>query len=70
MLLGKIEEALEEGLDVHELVRSKVAEFEIEKLEKLVLEVASRELRSIEILGGVLGLLIGIAQVFVFYLLG
>lgn len=70
LLLAKIEEALEEGLDVHEIVRTKVAEFEIQKLEELVLEVASRELRAIEVLGGVLGLLIGVAQVFVFQALG
>jgi len=70
ILLTHVEWALEEGLDVHEVVRSKVAEFEIERLEALVLEVASRELRAIEILGGVLGLVIGVAQVFVFHLLG
>ena len=35
----------------------------LEKLESLVLQVASRELRAIEILGGVLGIVIGLGQV-------
>ena len=61
-LLGKLEEAVEQGLDIQTLVREKVAAFPVEKLEQLVLDVASRELRSIEILGGVLGLIIGTIQ--------
>ena len=44
------------------LVESKVASFEILKLEKIILEVASRELRSIVVLGFVLGVLIGLGQ--------
>ena len=51
------------GLDVPQLVESKVAAFAIEKLEKLILEVAARELRAIVVLGGVLGALIGLCQV-------
>ena len=61
-LVGVFEKALESGLDVERLVREKVAEFEVEKLEALVLEVAARELRSIELLGAVLGGLIGLLQ--------
>ena len=68
-LLLEIETAVEEGLDVQTLVTAKVAAFPVEQLEKLVLEVASRELRSIEVLGGVLGLLIGFLQVGVLALL-
>ena len=58
-----IERAVEDGLDVQKLVEDKVAAFPVLKLESLVLDVASKELRAIEILGGVLGLLIGIVQV-------
>lgn len=61
----KLEEALEQGLDVQKLVSEKVARFEVEKLESLILEVASRELRAIEILGGVLGFLIGCGQLLI-----
>ncbi|MEZ5973279.1 MAG: DUF445 family protein [Planctomycetota bacterium] len=61
-LVAHMERALESGLKVPEIVERKVAEFPVERLEQLILQVASRELRSIEILGGVLGLLIGVLQ--------
>ena len=53
---------MEEGLDVRALVTEKVREFPIARLEELILEVARRELRAIELLGGLLGLLVGLAQ--------
>lgn len=62
-VLDEVEKGLAQGLDVPGLVEKKVASFAVEKLEKLILEVASRELRAIEVLGGVLGVLIGLAQV-------
>ncbi|MFT5199130.1 MAG: uncharacterized membrane protein YheB (UPF0754 family) [Planctomycetota bacterium] len=61
-LITALEQALEQGLDVNSLVESKVAEFPVERLEELILLVAKKELRSIEILGGVLGALIGLLQ--------
>ncbi len=62
-VLDEVERGLAAGLDVPQLVEAKVAAFAVEKLEALILEVASRELRAIEVLGGVLGALIGLAQV-------
>lgn len=62
-VLDEVERGLAKGLDVPSLVEKKVATFAVEKLEALILEVAGRELRAIEVLGGVLGILIGIAQV-------
>ena len=62
-ILEKIEDAIEEGLDVRTIVTEKVAAFPVEKLESLVLQVASKELRAIEILGGVLGIVIGLGQI-------
>ena len=44
-------------------MEDKVASFEILKLERLILEVANRELRAIVVLGGVLGIMIGLLQV-------
>lgn len=66
-ILEQLERAVEDGLDVQALVTEKVAAFPIEKLESLILEVASRELRAIEILGGVLGAVVGVIQVFVLW---
>lgn len=62
-VLDEVERGLEKGLDVPDLVERKVSAFAVEKLEALILEVASRELRAIEVLGGVLGVLIGLLQV-------
>ncbi|MFO1030496.1 MAG: DUF445 family protein [Planctomycetota bacterium] len=62
-VLDEVERGLQKGLDVPDLVERKVAGFAIEKLEALILDVAAKELRAIEVLGGVLGVLIGLAQV-------
>lgn len=62
-VLDQVETGLAAGLDVQHLVETKVAALAVEKLEALILEVASRELRAIEVLGGVLGVLIGLGQV-------
>ena len=63
LILERLEQAVEAGIDVQKMVREKVEAFPVERLEKLVLKVASRELRAIEVLGGLLGVLIGIGQV-------
>ena len=69
-LFAELERAVESKLDVEQLVAEKVRGFPLERLEELILEVASRELRGIELLGGVLGTLIGLGQVGVLLLLG
>lgn len=61
-VLAGIETAVRDGIDVQAVVERKVAAFEVTKLERLILEVASRELRAIELLGGVLGLVVGLVQ--------
>ena len=68
-ILAKLEDALENELDVRALVTQKVAAFPIEQLESLVIKVASRELKAIEILGGVLGIILGLCQVGLLYFL-
>ncbi len=49
-------------LDFYQLVEDKVVSLEVAKVERLVLSVAKKELRTIEWLGGVLGFLIGLVQ--------
>ena len=63
LIRDRIEGAVEQALDVQTLVAEKVAEFPVERVEKMILEVSSRELRAIELLGGVLGGLIGLGNV-------
>jgi uncharacterized membrane protein YheB (UPF0754 family) len=50
-------------LDFKRIVQEKIEQFELEKLESIVYTIASRELKAIELLGGVLGFFIGIVQV-------
>lgn len=48
--------------DLGGIVRNKVAEYPVEKLETLVLSIAQQHLRTIELFGLVLGFFIGIVQ--------
>lgn len=64
-----INEALEKLIDkaslhvkISEMVEERINGFEIEKLEKLTLDIAKKELQHIELLGGVIGFVIGIIQ--------
>lgn len=54
--------ALDERLDLTAIVEEKIRGFDMAKLERIVLDVASRELRAIEVLGAVLGFLVGLLQ--------
>jgi uncharacterized membrane protein YheB (UPF0754 family) len=69
IVLNHLEDAVENGLDIAAVVERKVSEFSVETMERLILEVARRELRAIEILGGVLGVVIGIGQVLLLWAL-
>lgn len=62
-IAGKIEDVIEENLDIASIVEEKVAGFPTQRLEELVLDVARRELRAIELWGAVLGAVIGVLQV-------
>ncbi len=54
--------------DVGSLVRKKVSEYPIEKLESLVLSVAQHHLKTIELFGAIIGFFIGVGQVVYFWL--
>jgi uncharacterized membrane protein YheB (UPF0754 family) len=54
--------------DVGGLVRKKVSDYPIEKLEALVLSVAKHHLKTIELFGAVIGFFIGVGQVIYFWL--
>ncbi|HUM53349.1 MAG TPA: DUF445 family protein [Chitinophagales bacterium] len=56
---------IEEKLNIEEIVTKKVEQFSDEKLEQLLLDITAKEFTFIEIIGGVLGFLIGIIQLLV-----
>jgi len=53
---------VESKLDFHVIIRDKIIGFDLSKLETIIYSIASRELKAIEILGGVLGFIVGLVQ--------
>ncbi|MGI6586758.1 MAG: DUF445 family protein [Gracilibacteraceae bacterium] len=49
-------------IKIGEMVEEKIDDLELENMEKLILSLASRELKHIELLGGLLGGIIGLFQ--------
>ncbi len=60
---------LQEELDLEKIVTEKVSAFSSDKLENILYQIMSKEFRFVEILGGVIGFIIGILQVLISYLL-
>jgi uncharacterized membrane protein YheB (UPF0754 family) len=54
---------LQGELDLEKIVTEKVIGFSSDKLEDILVAIMSKEFRFVEIIGGVLGFLIGILQV-------
>ncbi len=55
---------LQGALKVEEVVEEKVARFSSDKLEEILLGIMKQEFRFIELIGGVLGFIIGCLQIF------
>jgi uncharacterized membrane protein YheB (UPF0754 family) len=56
---------LESQLDLEKIVTEKVYGFSSDKMELILNQIMSKEFRFVEIIGGVLGLIIGILQVLI-----
>lgn len=56
---------LNNEIEIKKIVEDKINQLDIQQMEQLVRKVSSKELKFIEILGGVLGFLIGIIQVII-----
>ena len=50
------------NINISKIVEERINGFDLEKLEKIILSIASKELKHIELLGGFLGFIIGFAQ--------
>jgi len=66
----RFSKVMKETVNFQSMVEERINGFSLDRLEKMILEVAARELRHIEILGGVLGFLIGLVQAGILYLSG
>jgi uncharacterized membrane protein YheB (UPF0754 family) len=65
-----LQEALTQELDVRAIVHGKLEQLDMDALEALVYRVARQELRYIEVVGGVIGFLVGLAQVALLLVVG
>ncbi len=59
---NEVVEIISTKLKISEIVEEKIKSFELEKLENVVFKVAHNELYTIELMGGVLGFIIGVLQ--------
>ena len=59
---------LQEELDLEKIVVEKVSGFSSDKLEDILKSIMSKEFRFIEILGGILGFILGLIQVAILYI--
>ena len=62
-LIDKLSRELEEELDVQAIVEEKVAAFSSDKLEEILFSIMRREFKFVEVVGAVLGFLIGLIQI-------
>ncbi len=56
---------LKSQLDLEAIVTQKVAGFSSDKMEQILMSIMQKEFRFVEIIGGILGFLIGLLQVFI-----
>jgi len=62
-LINRFTDKLSESVDVEQIVTEKVSNFSSDKLEEILVSIMQKEFRFVEIIGGVLGFVIGLAQV-------
>lgn len=67
-ILNKYSEKLEKDIDIEKIVYQKVSAFSSEKLEQILFSIMKKEFKFIEILGGILGFIIGIIQLLIIQL--
>lgn len=62
-IIGQYTDTLKDKMDIEKMVTEKVAGFSTDKLEDILAAIMKKEFRFVEILGGVVGFLIGLLQV-------
>lgn len=62
-LIGKYTDSIRTNIDVEQIVTDKVAAFSSDKLEEILNSIMKKEFFFVEVIGGVLGFVIGMLQV-------
>lgn len=63
MLIQQMTGSIKNDLDIEKIVVQKVGNFSSDKLEEILMSIMRKEFKFVEIIGGVLGFLIGILQI-------
>ncbi len=61
-IISQYTDNLSQKIDIERMVTEKVASFSSDKLEEILAAVMSKEFRFVELIGGVLGFVIGLIQ--------
>ena len=69
-LVEKIASDVEQKIHVKQLVEERIQSLDLDELERLIHRIAAKEFRRIELLGGVLGFLIGLIQLLLLHWTG
>jgi len=62
-------EHFKENMDIKSMIQSKLLDYDTRNLEDIILKVADNEFKHIEVLGAIIGFLVGLFQVFLFLVL-
>jgi len=62
-VIDRYTQGLSAKIDIQKMVTEKVAAFSSDKLEEILESIMKKEFRFVEILGGVLGFIIGLLQI-------
>jgi uncharacterized membrane protein YheB (UPF0754 family) len=68
-ILDRFASDIEGKFHIQSIIQKKVEEFELDKLEEIVMSVSKKEFKLIEFIGAFLGFIIGVLQLFVLKLL-
>jgi uncharacterized membrane protein YheB (UPF0754 family) len=61
-MIDELFQTVESKLDFRAIIKEKIMGYDLSKLESIIYAIASRELKAIEYLGGILGFIIGVLQ--------
>ena len=67
---SKLAEEAEQKLDISSYVESQINSFDLDQLERVVHQVANKEFSTIELLGGILGFVVGLLQLLLLLISG
>ncbi len=67
-ILDELFHSIENKLDFQKIIRDKILNYDLSKFESIIYTIASRELKAIEYLGGILGFIVGIIQLAIIFL--